>query len=238
MRVSVRPQRAQVANLDRESQVPQIRPSGRSCRRLVTVLPQCAQPGRTTGCPASCRTWVSRIRTGGQRESPEVSASGWVSMCPASSSRNRAAPRTGIGTATSSAAFAVSASRAGTAAVKVRDRRTHRGVHPRRLLSQPGRRRGRRHSRFGLRIDVRRTAGPGPRLLTGGLADLGVDGLDLDQVVGRAVQDVAQRGQGVHRQPLGWLGDQPEHLLPRQRDAPFGQQRPQIGGLEQCPCRP
>jgi len=118
MRVSVRPQRAQVANLDRASQVPQILPSGRSCRRLVTVLPQCAQPGRTTGCPASCKTWVSRIRTGGQRESPEVSASGWVSMCPVSSSRNRAAPRTGIGTAASSAAFAESASKAGTAAVK------------------------------------------------------------------------------------------------------------------------
>jgi hypothetical protein len=30
MRVSVRPQRAQVANLDRASQVPQILPSGRS----------------------------------------------------------------------------------------------------------------------------------------------------------------------------------------------------------------
>ena len=34
MRVSVRPQRAQIADLDRASQVPQIRPSGRSCRRF------------------------------------------------------------------------------------------------------------------------------------------------------------------------------------------------------------
>jgi hypothetical protein len=66
------------------------------------------------------------------------------------------------------------------------------------------------------------------------LADLLADDLDLDQVVRLAVQDVAQRGQRVGRQPLRDLGHQPVDLLPGQVNAALGQQRHQIRGLEQA----
>ncbi len=66
MRVSSRPQRAHVPRGERASQGPQIRPSGLICRSTIITLPQLAHPGRTMGCPASCRTWARRSSTGGQ----------------------------------------------------------------------------------------------------------------------------------------------------------------------------
>ena len=77
-------------------------------------------------------------------------------------------------------------------------------------------------------------AGRRPAGFAGRLADLPADDLDLDQVVGLAVQDVAQRRQRVRRQALRNLGHQPEDLLPRQVNAALGQQRHQIRGLEQA----
>lgn len=59
-----------------------------------------------------------------------------------------------------------------------------------------------------------------------------VDDLRLDQVVWSALQDVAQRDEGVHAHPLRGLGHQPVHLFTRQRDAALSQQRHQIRGLE------
>src|SRR5262249_53322716 len=52
----------------------------------------------------------------------------------------------------------------------------------------------------------------------------------LDEVVGLAAEDVAQRGEGVHAQPLRGLGDQPEDLFAGQFDAAFGKQWHQVGG--------
>src|SRR5262249_33042076 len=133
-------------------------------------------------------------------------------MCPASSSRNRAGPFTVIGTAASSRAVTSSAPIAGSAAVTwaaaafiaASSRscwRASRAAGAGAALGPRG---------FGLRAG----APPGRAVgLVGGLADHGVDDLDLDQVVRRALQDVAQRGERVHGQALRRLGDQPEHLL-------------------------
>src|SRR2546430_12097987 len=68
-----------------------------------------------------------------------------------------------------------------------------------------------------------------------GLTGLRVDDLDLDQVVRADLQDVAQRREGVHGQPLRRGGDQPVDLFPGQVHAPFGQERYQIRGLEHSP---
>ena len=70
------------------------------------------------------------------------------------------------------------------------------------------------------------------RRLSSGFADHLVDDLDLDEVVGLAGEDVAQGGEGVHRQPLRRLSDQPENLLARQGDAALGQKGNQVRGLK------
>jgi len=68
------------------------------------------------------------------------------------------------------------------------------------------------------------------------------DLLDLDQISGLAVQDVAQRGEGIHAQPLRRLGDQPEtcsrdRSMPRSASSgtslrcgigPLGHPQPQV----------
>src|SRR6266568_4102643 len=257
MRVWSRPQRAHLARRERASQGPQIRPSGLICRSTIITLPQLAHPGRTTGCPASCRMWARRSTTGGQQVSPEVSASGWEARWAASSSRIRAGPLTGIGTAAIAQLTTVlPALNTGEtqavleAAVPIPVRgpalaapwsagRSPRPSRP--PAAPPGGRAGRPSTApsqpFGFpdRGAAHRWSGAGG--VPGGLADPGAGGLDLDEVVRGAAQDVAQRREGVHRQALRRLGDQPEHLLAGQADAAFGQQRHQVGGLEHIGCR-
>src|SRR6266702_6900130 len=220
MRVWSRPQRAHLARRERASQGPQIRPSGLICRSTIITLPQLAHPGRTTGCPASCRTWARRSTTGGQQVSPEVSASGWEARWAASSSRIRAGPLTGIGTAASSTAWVSPVFSAGStvvswaiaAAIAASSRSAWRASR----AAVDG-------AVTALRVPDRgaahRWSGAGG--VPGGLADPGAGGLDLDEVVRGAAQDVAQRREGVHRQALRRLGDQPEHLLAGQADAAF-----------------
>jgi len=72
-------------------------------------------------------------------------------------------------------------------------------------------------------------------IAAGGFAYLFVDDLDLDEVVGLAAEDVAQSREGVHGHPLRRLRDQAEDLLAGEGDAPFGEQRYQVGGLEHLP---
>ena len=55
---------------------------------------------------------------------------------------------------------------------------------------------------------------------------------DLHEVVERALQRVAQRGEHVDANPLRCLRHQSVHLFPGQVDAPLLEQRLQLGGLE------
>jgi recombinase/recombinase-like zinc beta ribbon protein len=57
----------------------------------------------------------------------------------------------------------------------------------------------------------------------------------LDQIRRRALEDVAQGGQCVQRQPFRGARRQPVDLLAGEHDAPFGQQRPQLCGGEHAP---
>jgi hypothetical protein len=72
----------------------------------------------------------------------------------------------------------------------------------------------------------------------------GADGLcgahldeGLKQVVGGAVQDVAERGEGAGRYALGYAGDQPINLALRQRDPARFQRRHQLGALPEVSLR-
>lgn len=57
----------------------------------------------------------------------------------------------------------------------------------------------------------------------------------FDQLVHRAVQDVAQRHEDLQTQPLGALDDQPVDLAGGQPDAAARQRLDQIGGGEHPP---
>ena len=104
--------------------------------------------------------------------------------------------------------------------------------HP--VSGQPG---GACHELSGRRIVVRRAPAAGPRRPRRPCGPAGLRG-HLDQVTRGAVQDVAQRGEGVHGQPLRRLGDQPENLLAGQVDAAFAQQWHQVRGVVHAPSRP
>ena len=68
----------------------------------------------------------------------------------------------------------------------------------------------------------------------GGLAGGGVAGGGGDQLVGGDFEDVAEGGEDGQGQPFGGLGDQPPDLHRGQADAAFGEQRYQVGGVEQA----
>ena len=86
------------------------------------------------------------------------------------------------------------------------------------------------------RIDVRRTAGSGPGVSPPAvLRTSSLTTWTSMRSLGLQSRMSHRRREGVHRQPLRRLRDQAEDLLARQRDAPFGQQRHQVGGLEHLP---
>jgi hypothetical protein len=236
MRVSSRPQRAHVARRERASQGPQIRPSGPALR---PDLPEHDHHLAATGAPGPDHGMPGIVQDVGQaqqhRRAAGIARGERVRMGSQVDGQLLQNPRR----APHRDRHRGLQRRLGLVGVQRRqrrgqlgDRRSHRGFQPCRLPGEPGGRRRSGHSPSGFRIEVRRTAGTGPAESPAVLRTSALTGLDLDEVVRGAAQDVAQRRQGVHRQALRRLGNQPEHLLAGQGDAAFGQQRHQVGGLE------